>query len=367
MKRSAGTILARLLGTGLLYLMPFSLIIPELTTTQLTAQTQDKTWGITAVEGITVGHHTMSDRPTGCTVILTGEGAIGGVDVRGGAPGTVETDLLNPVNSVKKVHGIVLSGGSAFGLSVRDGVMSHLNEKGIGYRMGSITVPIVAGAVLYDLSIGDKPDIHPDADCGYQAASRATTKTPAEGNVGAGSGATVGKSRGLQFAMKGGIGTASTTLPNGLTVGAIVAVNSVGDIIDPSSGAVIAGTRTADGLGLADARILMREGLPSNDPQSGTNTTIGVVATNAVLTKAQVTKVGQMAHDGIARAIYPAHTTGDGDTVFSLATGTFDGKANVSIIGTLAADMTVEAILRAVLAATSIEGIPSVSDINIDR
>ena len=188
MKKSAGTILARLLDIGLLYLMPFSLMIPGSITTQLTAQTQDKIWGITAVEGITVGHHTMSDRPTGCTVILTGEGAIGGVDVRGGAPGTVETDLLDPVNSVKKIHGIVLSGGSAFGLSVRDGVMSYLNEKGIGYRMGSIKVPIVVGAILYDLSIGGKPNIHPDADCGYKAASQATKNTPAEGNFGAGSG-----------------------------------------------------------------------------------------------------------------------------------------------------------------------------------
>ncbi len=331
------------------------------------ARAQEGPWGLTAVEGIAVGHHTLSERPTGCTVILTGEGAVGGVDVRGGAPGTVETDLLDPVNSVQEVHGIILSGGSAFGLAARDGVMRYLDEKGIGYRMGSIVVPIVVGAILYDLPVGDDPGVRPGAECGYQAATRATADTPAEGNVGAGAGATVGKLRGMRRAMKGGIGTASITLPSGLTIGAIVAVNAVGDVIDPSTGAVIAGVRTADGRGLADARVLMREGRPSNEPQSGANTTIGVVATNAVLTQAQATKVAQMAQDGFARAIYPAHTTGDGDTVFSLATGTFNGAAAVSTVGALAADMVAEAILRAVRAATGIEGIPSASDLNAGR
>ena len=331
------------------------------------ARAQEGPWGLTAVEGIAVGHHTLSERPTGCTVILTGEGAVGGVDVRGGAPGTVETDLLDPVNSVQEVHGIILSGGSAFGLAARDGVMRYLDEKGIGYRMGSIVVPIVVGAILYDLPVGDDPGVRPGAECGYQAATRATADTPAEGNVGAGAGATVGKLRGMRRAMKGGIGTASIKLPSGLTIGAIVAVNAVGDVIDPSTGAVIAGVRTADGRSLADARVLLREGHESNEPQSGANTTIGVVATNAVLTQAQATKVAQMAQDGFARAIYPSHTMGDGDTVFSLATGTFNGAPAVSTIGALAADMVAEAILRAVRAATGIEGIPSASDLNAGR
>ena len=343
-----------------------SILLPSIAPPS-TARAQQGPWGLTAVEGIAVGHHTLSERPTGCTVILTGKGAVGGVDVRGGAPGTVETDLLDPVNSVQEVHGIILSGGSAFGLAARDGVMRYLDEKGIGYRMGSIVVPIVVGAILYDLPVGDDPGVRPGAECGYQAAARATGDTPAEGNVGAGAGATVGKLRGIPRAMKSGIGTASITLPSGLTIGAIVAVNAVGDVIDPSTGAVIAGVRTADGRGLADARVLLRESRESNEPQSGANTTIGVVATNAVLTQAQATKVAQMAQDGFARAIYPAHTMGDGDTVFSLATGTFDGDASVSTIGALAADMVTEAILRAVRAATGIEGIPSASDLNTGR
>jgi L-aminopeptidase/D-esterase-like protein len=300
-------------------------------------------------------------------VILTGDGAVGGVDVRGGAPGTVETDLLDPVNSVQEVHGITLSGGSAFGLSVRDGVMRYLDERRIGYRVGSNVVPIVAGAILYDLSIGDDSGIRPDAECGYQAAAAATSDRPAEGSVGAGAGATVGKLRGMNRAMKGGIGTASVTLQSGLTVGAIVAVNAVGDVIDPSTGQAVAGVRTADGRGLADARALMRENRSSNEPQSGANTTIGVVATNATLTQAQATKVAQMAQDGLARALYPSHTAGDGDTVFSLATGTLAGDASISTIGTLAADMVVEAILRAVRAADGLEGIPSASDLDAGR
>ncbi len=330
------------------------------------AWTQDS-WGITAVEGITVGHHTLSARPTGCTVILTGAGAVGGVDVRGGAPGTVETDLLDPVNSIQEVHGVTLSGGSAFGLSTRDGVMRYLDEQHIGYHVGSIVVPIVTGAILYDLSIGDDSGIRPDADCGYRAAATATSDRPDEGSVGAGAGATVGKSRGMGRAMKGGVGTASITLQSGLTVGAIVAVNAVGDVIDPATGVVVAGVRTVDGRGLADARVLMRETRSSNEPQSGANTTIGVVATNATLTQAQATKVAQMAQDGLARALYPSHTAGDGDTVFSLATGTLTGDASVSTIGSLAADMMVEAILRAVRAARGVEGVPSVSDLDARR
>jgi len=352
MKRSVATLSSVLLG---------AICVP------VGAWAQDGSWGITAIDGITVGHHTLSEKPTGCTVILAGQGAVGGVDVRGGAPGTVETDLLDPVNSVQEVHAVLLSGGSAFGLSARDGVMRYLDERDIGYRMGAIVVPIVVGAILYDLPMGGEPGIRPGPDCGYRAAEGATSDRPGEGNVGAGAGATVGKSRGMARAMKGGIGTSSITLPSGLTVGAIVAVNAVGDVIDPSTGEVVAGVRTADGRGLADARVLMRESRPSNEPQSGANTTIGVVATNASLTQAQATKVAQMAQDGLARAIYPSHTPGDGDTVFSLATGTLQGNASVSTIGSLAADMMAEAIVRAVWAATGIEGLPSASDLTGSR
>jgi L-aminopeptidase/D-esterase-like protein len=330
------------------------------------SQAQNPMWGLTAVPGLKVGHFTLSERLTGCTVVLAEGGAVGGVDVRGGAPGTRETALLDPVNTVAEVHAVVLSGGSAFGLDAASGVVRYLDERDIGYRVGPNVVPIVVGAILYDLSVGDNPRVRPDADCGYRAATNASTETPAEGNVGAGAGATVGKSGGMARAMKGGVGTASITLDSGLTVAAIVAVNAVGDIIDPATGSVIAGVRTADGRGLADARVLLRSGA-SNEPQSGANTTLGVVATNATLTKAEATKVAQMAQDGLARTIYPAHTPGDGDTVFSLALGTFPGTASVSTIGALAADVTAEAILRAVRAATGIPGIPAASDLNTGR
>lgn len=330
------------------------------------SQAQQLAWGLTAIPGLKVGHSTLSERPTGCTVVLAEGGAVGGVDVRGGSPGTSETDLLDPVNTVQEVHGVVLSGGSAFGLDARSGVMRYLDERGVGHRMGDIVVPIVVAAVIYDLPVGDNPRIRPGADCGYRAATHATTETPAEGNIGAGAGATVGKLHGMARAMKGGVGTASITLDNGLTVAAIVVVNAVGDIIDPATGSVVAGVRTEDGRGLADARMLLRAGA-LNEPQSGANTTIGVVATNATLTKAEATKVAQMAQDGLARTIYPAHTPGDGDTVFSLATGTFSGDAPVSRIGALAADVMAEAIVRAVRAATGIPGIPAASDMSMGR
>ena len=330
------------------------------------SQAQELAWGLTAIPGLKVGHFTLSERPTGCTVVLAEGGAVGGVDVRGGAPGTREIALLDPVNTVQVVHAVVLSGGSAFGLDAASGVMRYLDERDIGYRVGPNVVPIVAGAILFDLPVGDDPRVRPDAECGYRAATDASSETPAEGNVGAGAGATVGKLRGRARAMKGGVGTASITVDNGLTVAAIVAVNAAGDIIDPATGSVVAGVRTEDGRGLADARILLRTGA-SIEPQSGANTTIGVVATNATLTKAETTKVAQMAQDGLARTIYPAHTPGDGDTVFSLAMGTFSGDESISRIGALAADVMAEAILRAVRAATGIPGIPAASDISMGR
>lgn len=320
--------------------------------------------GITAVEGLALGHFTLEERPTGCTVILAEDGAVAGVDVRGGAPGTREIALLDPVNSVQEAHAIVLSGGSAFGLDAAAGVVRYLEERGIGYRAGDHVVPIVAAAILFDLGVGGG-SVRPGPECGYEAARVASTAAPAEGSVGAGAGATVGKLRGRGRAMKGGIGTASITLADGLTVAAVVAVNAVGDVIDPATGEIVAGVRTEDGTGFADARALLREGevRPPGDDASVENTTIGVVATNARLSKAEITKVAQMAHDGLARAIYPAHTPSDGDTLFGLATGTHEDEAGLSRIGALAADMVAEAILRAVRTATGLPGLPSVADL----
>ncbi|MDH3731943.1 MAG: P1 family peptidase [Gemmatimonadota bacterium] len=315
--------------------------------------------GLTAVEGIKLGHFTLSERPTGCTVILTEDGVVAGVDVRGGAPGTREISLLDPVNTVQIVHAISLSGGSAFGLDVATGVMRYLDERGIGVRVGANSVPIVPAAILFDLGVGDG-SVRPDAGCGYAAAAAATSAPPAEGSVGAGAGATVGKLRGMSRAMKGGVGSASIELESGLVVSALVAVNAVGDVIDPATGQVVAGVRTADGTGLADARRLIRGEGP--EPTSGANTTIGVVATNAALTQAEATKVAQMSQDGLARAIYPSHTPGDGDTMFALATGAF-GQASVSTIGALAADVVAEAIVRAVRAASGLPNLPSASEL----
>jgi L-aminopeptidase/D-esterase-like protein len=320
------------------------------------AQSTDK--GLTAVDGLKVGHHTLKERPTGCTVIIAEKGAVAGVDVRGSAPGTRETDLLSPTATVDRVHAIVLSGGSAFGLDTASGVVKYLEQHRVGFEFGGAVVPIVPAAILFDLGVGD-PKIRPGADCGFAAASAATDGLVTEGNVGAGAGATVGKMAGREHAMKGGIGTAAITLPDGLVVAALVAVNARGDVIDPRNGQVVAGMRTDDGKQLADVRNLLRRGalkLPAPEPLQ--HTTIGVVATNATLTKTQATKVAQMAHDGLARTIVPAHTSGDGDAIFALATGT-RGAADLDTIGALVA----EAILRAVRAATSIPGYPAARDL----
>ena len=323
-------------------------------------------WGLTAVSGLELGHHTLSERATGCTVIIARDGATGGVDVRGSAPGTRELALLDPVNSIEQVNAVVLSGGSAFGLDVASGVMRYLDEEDIGYRIGQKVVPIVVGAILYDLGLEGDRKIRPGPECGYIAAETASIRPPEEGSVGAGAGATVGKMGGGR-PMKGGFGTASITLDNGLVVAAGVAGNAVGDIIDPATGEVVAGMLNSDGVGFLDARKVLR-GEGSNQDfefgiESGANTTIGLVATNARLTKAQTTKIAQMAQDGLARTIYPAHTMGDGDTVFALATGTLEGQENVTLIGALAADVMAEAILRAVRLAEGLPGIPSVSDL----
>ncbi len=321
--------------------------------------------GLTDVEGLKVGHHTLSERPTGCTVVLAEAGAVAGVDIRGGAPGTREVALLDPVNHVQKAHGVVLSGGSAFGLDSATGVVRYLEEHDIGYETRVARVPIVPAAILFDLGIGGKPHIRPGADCGYAAAQAASDQPVAEGSVGAGAGATVGKLGGPGRSMKSGLGTASISLPNGLVVAAMVAVNAVGDIIDPATGEVVAGVRGEDGKGLADARTLIRAGGPSRrrQPRSGENTTIGIVATNATLTQVEAKKMAMMAHDGFARAISPAHLPSDGDLIFSLATGTFDGEANLTIVGALAAEVMADAILRAATQATSLPGYPAVRDL----
>ena len=330
----------------------------------LDIRAQQRNLTLTAVPGVKVGHHTLTGRPTGCTVILVEAGATAGVDVRGAAPASAETDLLKPVNLVQQVYAISLSGGSAFGLDSRSGVMRYLDEKNIGFKAyGTINVPIVPAASLIDLNVGNNPKIRPTADCGYSAAQTASTAPVVEGNVGAGAGATVGKSAGSERAMKAGIGSASIRMPDGLIVAALVAVNAAGDVIDPATGKVVAGVRTADGKALADARALLTSGAIRQPARLGENTTLGVVATNATLTKTQVTKIAEMAHDGFARAIYPSHTMGDGDTIFALATGAQPGPADVSRIGALAAQVVADAIVRAARQATGIPGYPAARDL----
>ena len=318
---------------------------------------------LTAVAGIKVGHHTLTERPTGCTVIIVdGEGAAGGVSQRGGAPGTRETDLLDPSNMVDKVNAVVLSGGSAFGLDAAGGTVKWLEEHNIGWDVRIAKVPIVPAAILFDLGVGGNPKVRPSADCGYRAAAAASSAPVPEGTVGAGAGATVGKTGGPGRSMKAGLGSYSITLRNGLSVGAIVAVNAVGDIIDPDTGKIVAGVRNPDGT-FADARTLLRTGQTGPRPRAGENTTIGLVATNARLTKTQAQRMALMADDGFARAIYPAHTVGDGDTVFALATGQWTGEADVTQIGALAAEVMARAIVRAATEATGLPNLPAVRDL----
>ena len=309
---------------------------------------------LTDVRGLKVGHFTDTRRPTGCTVILVPEGTVGGVDVRGAAPGTRETELLSPLNSVEHVHALLLAGGSAFGLDAAGGVMRWLEERGIGVQVGPARVPIVPAAILFDLWVGDAA-IRPDAASGYAACEAASSAAVLEGNVGAGTGATVGKLFGIHRAMRGGIGSASVCV-DGTTVAALVVVNAVGDVIDPASGRVIAGARSADGRSLQDTMASMLRGELPLTLQPGAATTLGVVATDAVLTKAQTNKVAQMAHDGFARAINPVHTAADGDTIFALATGGSGRAAQVTLVGALAAEVLASAIVRAVRAATRLHG-----------
>jgi len=304
---------------------------------------------ITDVLGLEVGHFTDTRRPTGCTVIIARNGAVAGVDVRGAAPGTRETDLLHPANLVDRVHAVLLSGGSAWGLDAAAGVMRWLEENNIGLPVGFGLVPIVPAAVLFDLPVGDFR-IRPDASAGYQACQAASRAAPTQGNIGAGAGALVGKMFGLARAMRGGIGTASITV-DGITVGAIIACNAMGDIVDPATGAVIAGARTADGKSLLDSRAALLAGEGPKPVLAGTNTTIGLIATDAILTKAQAHRLAVVAHDGLARSINPVHTMSDGDTLFALGTGQSGKTAGMMLLSTLAAEVTARAVVQAALAA----------------
>jgi L-aminopeptidase/D-esterase-like protein len=317
---------------------------------------------LTDVPGLKVGQFTDPRRPTGCTVVLVEEGAVCGVDVRGGAPGTRETDLLSPVATVEKVHAVVLSGGSAFGLDAVSGVVRLLEERGVGFAVGGYRVPIVPGAILFDLAVGDGR-IRPDAEAGRKAAVQATAGLVAEGNVGAGAGATVGKLFGLNRAMKCGLGTAAVRLPGGAVVAALVAVNAAGDVVDPATGRPVAGCRAEDGRRLEGTMAALLAGRPPAADRRGENTTIGVVATNVALSKAEATKVAQMAHDGLARTINPVHTPWDGDTLFALSTGALAHSAAPLVVGALAAEAVARAVVRAARAATGLPGLPAARDL----
>jgi L-aminopeptidase/D-esterase-like protein len=321
---------------------------------------------ITDIEGIRVGHHTDREGITGCTVVLCEGGAVGGVDVRGSAPGTRETDLMRPVNLVQEVHAVLLTGGSAYGLDAASGVMRWLEERGVGFDVGVGVVPIVPAAVLFDLAIGD-PKARPDAEAGYQACQSATGSSVAEGSVGAGTGATVGKLLGPRFATKSGLGTASVKIGKGIVVGTIVAVNAFGDVVDPDSGDILAGTRKPVVGGFVNT-VKRMQGDLGQTILGFVNTTLAVVATNAYLTKEAANKVAQMAHDGLARSIRPVHTMFDGDTVFALATGKplKKGKgAAPSVVGTAAAEVLAQAVVRAAQQAESLGGIPAACDLKM--
>lgn len=307
---------------------------------------------ITDVAGIEVGHFTDPRRPTGCSVVIAREGAVAGVDVRGAAPGTRETDLLAPGNLVEQVHAIMLAGGSAWGLEAATGAVRWLEEHGVGLDVGVGRLPLVPAAVLFDLHVGDMK-VRPDAAAGYAACAAATCEPPAEGNVGAGAGAVVGKMFGLQHAMKGGVGTASVTVA-GVTVGALIACNAVGDVVDPDTGRPLAGARAADGLTLRDTRHALLRGEPPHPLLAGSNTTIGVIATDARLTKVQAQRLAVAGHDGLARSINPVHTMSDGDTLFTLATGHVPHHPGMMVLATMAAEAVARATVRAVLAARTL-------------
>jgi L-aminopeptidase/D-esterase-like protein len=326
---------------------------------------------ISNISGIRIGQEQNNNALTGCTVIIAEEGAVGGIDQRGGSPGTRETDLLRPMHMVENIHAVLLTGGSAFGLNAAAGVMKYLEENKIGFNTGVVPVPIVPAAVLFDLAIGD-PSIRPDLQMGYQACTNASTEPPIQGNFGAGCGATVGKIFGMLSAMKSGIGQAALEISSGVFIGAIVAVNAFGDVIDPSSGDILAGARpvqkgplqlggknkfanTLDVLRTFTGQTIMKFA-------SSQNTTIGAVITNARLTKEEANKVAQMAQNGLALSINPAHTMMDGDTLFTMATG--KKKIDVNIIGAFAPMVVAQAIINAVTFAQPVAGLPSYKNLN---
>ena len=325
---------------------------------------------ITDIPGIRVGHAQDEQALTGCTVVLCAGGAVGGVDQRGGAPGTRETDALQPMHLVQTVHAIILAGGSAFGLDAASGAVRYLEERGVGFDTRLVKVPIVPAAILFDLGLG-RADVRPDAAMGYQACLNASADPPAQGNVGAGIGASVGKILGMSQAMKGGLGTASLSAGGGILVGALAAVNVFGDVIDPTSGRIVAGARLLQkgplkvGAGpfFADTLEVMKSlaGRTALSFMAGEHTVIGVVATNAKLDRQGAIKVAQMAHDGLARTVRPAHTMFDGDTIFALSLG--NKRADVSTVGSFAAEVFAQAILSAVLAAWPLGGLPAASEI----
>jgi L-aminopeptidase/D-esterase-like protein len=316
---------------------------------------------ITDVTGIKVGHYTDSEAGTGCTVILCETGAVAGVDVRGSAPGTRETDLLRPMNLVEKVQAVLLSGGSAFGLDAASGVMRYLEERGFGHETMVAKVPIVPAAIIFDLNVGSSK-IRPGAEEGYKACLTATEKEVSEGCVGAGTGATVGKILGIEKATKSGLGTASCKIGDDVIVAALVVVNAIGDVIDHQTGKILAGPRNEQNNGFLSTVELLTAGAYTyiKNPLA-TNTTLGTVATNANLTKEQVNKLAQMAQDGVARAINPSHTMFDGDAIFALSIG--DRTGDLTVLGTAAAEVVAEAIVRAIQKARTLAGIPASKDI----
>ncbi len=317
---------------------------------------------ITSVPGIEAGHYTDADNATGCTVLLCRSGAVGGVDVRGGSPGTRETDLLQPTRRVDQLFAVALSGGSAFGLDAATGVMAWLEEHGIGFRVSpEIIVPIVSSAIIYDLGLVTSK-VRPGPQAGRAACDAASKAPLAEGTVGAGTGATVAKTGGTARAVKGGIGSASLRFGSGVAVGAVVAVNAIGGIWDYSSGQVVAGPRRENG-GFDDPVGILLDGTPPASPTGPVNTTIGIVATDAVLSREETNYLARVSHDGLAMTIRPCHTIRDGDTMFAMATGESGTRADLTSLGAAAVEVTAQAVLRAVRRATGLGGIPAVSEL----
>lgn len=313
------------------------------------------------VPGLRIGHYTDLEGATGCTVVLCDRPTMAGCLVAGGAPGTRETALLDPTCLMEEVHALLLGGGSAFGLEAAGGVMRYLEENGRGFDMRVARVPIVPAAILFDLAVGD-PSARPGREEGYRACEVAAAQPPQQGNVGAGTGATVGKALGPAHAMKGGLGSASVRLASGAVVGALAAVNCAGDVVDPATGAIVAGARHPSGQGFLDTARWLRGG-GDLDATSGTNTTIAVVATDGYLTKSHANRLARLAYQGMARVLRPI-TTFDGDTVFTLGSAAPGGREDdLSALGAAAAEALVQAILRGVRAAESLHGYPAARDL----